>query len=1193
MQRLQRSADLPYPFERYGGGIPNGVVSGGFREHRGAGMNARYGAIPLTGKAEGESPGVVNKPSRDETCNGDAGPVENGYLGERKSRSASPSQRKKSVISDTASAETTDEKTAEDGNRTEKDKLKSIPSESESSVKTRIACKNASERNSANEEKVEKAEKCEDLQSEIEGARAAAKSDADMYSPDKKLTDGKNDERSGPEKLLKIPSLSPHDIAIAKADPSPRTPLSLRSVPLPSLGLVRKPSPVLHSKAPEDASVLEVVKTGTAPCQKEENQSSPDIAGNDLAPVDVPLPALSYLRSSPRGRLRTFEAEKNIVSFSDFLRQKESRQPVSPSKSASRDKVGVASNELVSEIHKVEGLITQKEKDLSSARSQLRETEKSNESIDKASSVVQKKAPSAQDEYATMATRIANAPRRREAKKRPRSGMQPMDSVLRLIVTQNQCRAHAAAAVFRTLCWDTERGLDPAMSPIERMTVPELSGNTTAKMKEKILGIRQAQIDRRRKVRKDYIELRDSWRRNLKAARDMRSKEKIDAVRERDRFLLLSTKGHSALLTSRTSSGRTSTKVIPSLSANGQMNGTAELDSQLAEIEAKGGTPGSRAIWSKTLADIPAQDISRLPTDCFSVLMDDPLAEHHAARSVNPWQFEEKLVFLEKYITYSKNFRKIASFLEHKSSRDCSYFYYSNKLDLGLKQLAKDAASMKRKGLLRAFLFDLAKKRSHCYSRDPQSGPCTPAIRNAISAVPNASNIFDRHFIGTGRVVMGGHRRPDSAPLKRSERILRENGCLDLSGIDRRAFGSAIARYGTNWALVASHLSIPRKSSSHFREYYRKNRRRFEADETNGKSRTNGGGRGPNSKHSPRMSPKSSPKSSSSRGKRSEAALKDGIPDIVLVEGVRPSSAKRPRKGDERCPDERALLEDFRTATKSESDGKKLRPTATWTVEEGAQFRALFKQYGRDWKAIAELMRPKTPTQVKGYWRKVSREVGDGVSVANAKSSKSEKRQADSENSNEMGAECARPGKIQGQSKNAGGSSSAISELGKAGEKKAKGEGSNNSDEVMMAVETCSKAVSRTEVIEDRMEIKDDGEVWKVKKGEGGLVEQRIGRASPPPSASSKLPMLRSFRPPFLRSAPAPVDRKEKIYPPVPNGGMSRSTQNANGDKGRPDGCDSSLLQNDLEKAAESYGVLELLESRLRKAEEEHMRKKE
>lgn len=60
----------------------------------------------------------------------------------------------------------------------------------------------------------------------------------------------------------------------------------------------------------------------------------------------------------------------------------------------------------------------------------------------------------------------------------------------------------------------------------------------------------------------------------------------------------------------------------------------------------------------------------------------------------NPvWTEAEQKTFVDKFLAYPKNFRKIASFLCHKKTSDCVAFYYRNKKRLRLKQLRRMAIS--------------------------------------------------------------------------------------------------------------------------------------------------------------------------------------------------------------------------------------------------------------------------------------------------------------------------------------------------------------------------------------------------------------------------------------------------------------------------------------------------------------------
>ena len=59
-------------------------------------------------------------------------------------------------------------------------------------------------------------------------------------------------------------------------------------------------------------------------------------------------------------------------------------------------------------------------------------------------------------------------------------------------------------------------------------------------------------------------------------------------------------------------------------------------------------------------------------------LVEDPLAIEEERGMINPWTSEEKELFLDKFATFGKDFRKIASFLDHKTTADCVEFYYKN-----------------------------------------------------------------------------------------------------------------------------------------------------------------------------------------------------------------------------------------------------------------------------------------------------------------------------------------------------------------------------------------------------------------------------------------------------------------------------------------------------------------------------------
>ena len=56
----------------------------------------------------------------------------------------------------------------------------------------------------------------------------------------------------------------------------------------------------------------------------------------------------------------------------------------------------------------------------------------------------------------------------------------------------------------------------------------------------------------------------------------------------------------------------------------------------------------------------------------------------------------EKVIFVDKFIQYPKNFSKIASFLTNRSVQDCVRFYYDSKAAIPYKALLREADNRKR-----------------------------------------------------------------------------------------------------------------------------------------------------------------------------------------------------------------------------------------------------------------------------------------------------------------------------------------------------------------------------------------------------------------------------------------------------------------------------------------------------------------
>lgn len=208
-------------------------------------------------------------------------------------------------------------------------------------------------------------------------------------------------------------------------------------------------------------------------------------------------------------------------------------------------------------------------------------------------------------------------------------------------------------------------------------------------LRKLLISRRERRKQHLRMLTREYMSKRQFWSSEL----TLREKELSDGERaaraERDRRLLIATRASSGM---------------------GSAAGNRDTAQMFSEIEQAGGTAGGLERWSRSITRIPVQEPNSLPAagDGGGVLIEDPLEEHYRARVVNPWTQAERLIFLDKYVMYGKNFRKIASFFEYKSVDDIVRFYYDNKLPLRLKLLGRDHPQ-KRRGIKKNMLIELSK----------------------------------------------------------------------------------------------------------------------------------------------------------------------------------------------------------------------------------------------------------------------------------------------------------------------------------------------------------------------------------------------------------------------------------------------------------------------------------------------------
>lgn len=541
----------------------------------------------------------------------------------------------------------------------------------------------------------------------------------------------------------------------------------------------------------------------------------------------------------------------------------------------------------------------------------------------------------------------------------------PHCEVLVDIIAQNRSRAAAANAALRRICMDSERGLDASLrNEITPYVMPEEVG---AAVRTAIASNFDDMVARRRAMSKEYAERLTIWKKRTKQGIDKRSREKRDACKERDRFLFRAIHGEGAVLSLRTSSGRTSTKVLTGVTSGGTpfVNPSAEVDAAVAELEV-GGTPGSELIWSRTLADLPVQNASVPPTDCGSVLIEDPVAMYINACAVNPWSRAETVLFLEKFVLFQKDFRRIATFLEHKSTADVIRFYYQNKLRLNLKLI-----SLKRRGLKRVHLMSLAGLR-----RQSDSGKRSPKL-TGVARQPSVT-------FSPSRSPKRKHSASNGPPSKRPRVPRHEDIVLSSNASSSSMEVGRITARGDD-AKDAAEPSLrdePRDTVKEMSATASPNGvkpEKLTGGAKSGETDTHGIVEGTASEEvetEPEVVGVASEEKVETKKKNVGSTENEskGSPSNVATSSVHDSetnghvaSVAHP----ESKPSATAgKVSPNLTESKAAKDASK--PRAVWTLEERALFHKHYAANGNSWRKVAAIMPSKTMSQVKGYWLKLN-----------------------------------------------------------------------------------------------------------------------------------------------------------------------------------------------------------------------------
>ncbi|KAF8397655.1 hypothetical protein HHK36_016575 [Tetracentron sinense] len=150
-------------------------------------------------------------------------------------------------------------------------------------------------------------------------------------------------------------------------------------------------------------------------------------------------------------------------------------------------------------------------------------------------------------------------------------------------------------------------------------------------------------------------------------------------------------------------------------------------------------------------------------------LVEDPCAVEKERVTINPWTSKEKEIFLEMLATFGKDFKKIASFLDHKTTADCIEFYYKNHKSESFEKIKKKMELRKQGRNLPTNTYMTTGKK---WNREVNAASLDMLGAASVIAAHADSNMKTHQTCG-GMSILGGHydyktSRGDDGVLERS-----------------------------------------------------------------------------------------------------------------------------------------------------------------------------------------------------------------------------------------------------------------------------------------------------------------------------------------------------------------------------------------------------------------------------------------
>ena len=275
------------------------------------------------------------------------------------------------------------------------------------------------------------------------------------------------------------------------------------------------------------------------------------------------------------------------------------------------------------------------------------------------------------------------------------AGREPRVALVEQIVSKNARLAEMSRVGLKNVC-----GL-PLPHELPRVSVETIAATNATRERcdparlaaraavTKVLRARrEATREKALSLAVTYLKRRERWRLRMQHE-DLRLFEKEMGVRPGGKLPALGTRGSSRHAGAGAGFG----------GARGSFGGAARSEYEelqmIQELQAR-----ERL---KTLVKLPAQILD--PEDARfgaftanrNALVEDPKAELELLKHTRPWAEWEKKIFHEKFASYGKNFKRVATFIDGRTTAECvTYYYQRQKTDDGFKSRRRAQAKKRR-----------------------------------------------------------------------------------------------------------------------------------------------------------------------------------------------------------------------------------------------------------------------------------------------------------------------------------------------------------------------------------------------------------------------------------------------------------------------------------------------------------------